>query len=161
MDLNGDNGVFDGDESSATVDRSAVQWIRLEINGSGHLVAVDNQCHGRFYDDCDRTPYWYYFPSLMVNAAGDMVVGFSGSNENTYIDAFYAWRLANGTLSSRPGLIKHGEYYYSSNRWGDYSNTCLDPSDSLTFWTVQEYAKFPEFFATEWGTWIGKLLSNP
>ena len=159
--LDGVDGVYDGDKSGGTVDRSAVQWIRLEIDGNGHLVAVNNQSHGRFYDDCDVAPYWYYFPSLMVNAAGDMVVGFSGSNENTYIDAFYAWRLANGTVSSQPRLIKHGEYYYGNTRWGDYSNTCLDPSDSLSFWSVLEYAGFPQIQGFEWGTWISKLIPVP
>jgi hypothetical protein len=27
----------------------------------------------------------------------------------------------------------------SSNRWGDYSNMSVDPTDDCTFWYTQEY----------------------
>jgi len=46
-----------------------------------------------------------YFPSLMVNCAGDMVMGFSGSSATNYISAYYTWRLNNGPTLDTPRLI--------------------------------------------------------
>src|SRR5262249_11455428 len=43
--------------------------------------------------------------------------------------------------------LKAGEDTYRKtfgggrNRWGDYSATCVDPSDDQTLWTIQEYAR--------------------
>ncbi|HQU13735.1 MAG TPA: hypothetical protein PKV70_05760, partial [Thermodesulfobacteriota bacterium] len=44
-----------------------------------------------------------------------------------------------------------------SNRWGDYSATVVDPTDNVTFWTVQEYAAIPISGISQWGTWWGKF----
>ena len=44
------------------------------------------------------------------------------------------------------------------NRWGDYSATQVDPSDDLTLWTIQEYARIPVGHGDQSGrsgTWSG------
>jgi hypothetical protein len=71
-------------------------------------------------------------------------------------------RWGGGT---QPRYIKAGEDYFANPRWGDYSHTTLDPNDSLSFWTVQEYVK-PEdlnsiLFGPYWGTWIANLQEEP
>jgi hypothetical protein len=43
------------------------------------------------------------------------------------------------------------------NRWGDFSATVVDPTDDTSFWTLQEYAKFPVSGISQWGTWWGKF----
>lgn len=149
--------------------RSAAQWLKLGINSTGDPLTVETA--GRVYDDCATDPFWYYFPSLMVNATGDMVMGFSGSSVYAHIGGFYSWRLVNGTMANRAGLLKKGEEHFdfqpvgNDERWGDYSATTLDPSDSLSFWTVQEYSKqhvAPSQLPGEnWGTWIGKVNNPP
>ncbi len=48
-------------------------------------------------------------------------------------------------------------------RWGDYSATCVDPSNDKTFWTLQEYAApdvGPSASDDRWGTWWGKACSG-
>jgi len=103
-------------------------------------------------------------PSLMVNSAGDMIMGFSGSRGTEYIGAFYTGRLANGSLIDRPVLIQAGRHYFGSLYWGDYSYTSLDPVDG-SFWTVQLYAEMlspldpcpPQTGCARWGTWVGKI----
>ncbi len=103
----------------------------------------------------------YYFPSIMVNAEEDVVLGFSGSNENQYVGGYFTGRRAEdppGEMSA-PMLLKSGDAPYqlvdsaARNRWGDYSYTTLDPTDELTFWTIQEYV----FQEDRWGTWIGQI----
>jgi hypothetical protein len=48
------------------------------------------------------------------------------------------------------------------NRWGDYSNTVVDPLNDLDFWTIQEYAGTPagggcSSNCDRWGTWWAKV----
>ncbi|MCZ6774914.1 MAG: hypothetical protein O7D34_00475, partial [Ignavibacteria bacterium] len=91
----------------------------------------------------------YYFPSITANSLNDACIGFSRSDGTKFVEAAYSGRLASDPLGTMPvgtQVIKLGESSYSkffggtSNRWGDYSNTCVDPSDDLTFWSIQEYA---------------------
>jgi hypothetical protein len=93
-----------------------------------------------------------------------VVVGFSGSSELSFVGAYYSWRRVGCTAMEGPVLIKAGEDYFEDGRWGDYSYTSLDPTDGLTIWTVQEYARprlppdpvHPERPA--WGTWIARII---
>ncbi len=109
-----------------------------------------------------NTSRWYYFPSIAVNSYNDVGIGFSGSSSTEYAGAYYTARKSSdppGTMQS-VALLKAGlaPYYKTyggtSNRWGDYSATAVDPGDNATFWTLQEYANSP---SNTWGTWWGKF----
>jgi hypothetical protein len=114
---------------------------------------------------------FYYYPSIAVNINGDIALGFSGSSSTEFPGAYYTARLAADAPGSTQavGLLKAGESSYfktfgtasDPNRWGDYSATVVDPTDNLTFWTLQEYARtssgtFPN--TGRWGTWWGSFL---
>ena len=90
-----------------------------------------------------------YFPSIAVNDDGDAVIGFSASGPGTdeFISAYAAvGRPVDGiTTFQIPQVLKQGVDNYqnlanSRNRWGDYSNTVVDPADPNIFWTFQEWA---------------------
>jgi hypothetical protein len=158
MDSAGGN---DDGHPSRTVSRSAVQWFKLQVGTSG----LSYTAHGRIYDAASSTPYWFHYPSLNVNAAGDLLVGFSGAKATEYLGAFFRARKTNGTWMSRPGLIQAGRGAYNGGpRWGDYSATTVDPTGDPndpsygSFWTIQEYAD-PVPIAP-WGTWIMQVRSN-
>jgi hypothetical protein len=161
----GTTGTYTGDSSGSSVDRSAIQWFQFQIAPDSSSLALAN--HGRVFDSTSsNNPWWYHFPSLMVNCAGDMLAGFSGSSATNYIGAFYTWRLAGGATLSQPILIQSGAITVSENiQWGDYSTTTLDPGDDWTFWTVQEYAT--PWIAPRgttngyWGTVVSRLKPNP
>jgi hypothetical protein len=160
--LDGTDGIYDGDATGQSVDRSGIQWIRLRVGTGivpGDTLSYDS--HGRIYDDCDLTPRWYSFPSLAVNTVGGVIFGFSGSSETEYISALYSFRMSDGTITATPLLLKSGEGEFMQTLRGDYSQTCLDPADSLTFWTVQEYARPIGSTPAQWGTWIGKVTISP
>jgi hypothetical protein len=107
----------------------------------------------------------YYFPSIMVNQAGDAVMGFTGSNASQYAGCYYTGRLASDPAGQMapPVQFKEGTGAqnnidsYGRNRWGDYSYTTLDPVDQLTFWTIQEYGHASDI----WGTYIATLVLTP
>jgi hypothetical protein len=126
--LNGTNGVYSGDTFGTNVNRSAIQWLKLQISPEGS--ALTGYDHGRVVDSIHSTnAWWYHFPSLAVNCAGDMVAGFSGSSATNYIGAFYTWRLATGATLDEPRLIQPGTTNYNPDQFGDYSATTLDPTD--------------------------------
>lgn len=152
--LSGTNGVYSGDASGTNVDRSAVQWLKLQIRSSG--LALTYFRHGRIYDSAPSTPWYYYFPSVAVNCASDMVFGFSGSATNHYIGAFFAWRPAASAVEDPPFLFQPGTVHWPSYRWGDYSATFIDPLDAGLIWAVQQYATTGSE-GDVWGTSITKI----
>jgi hypothetical protein len=102
-----------------------------------------------------------FFPSIAANVNDDAVLGFTRSDATRFAEAVFAGRLPTdppGTTQAVQ-LIKAGEGVYTKffggmeNRWGDYSNTCVDPADSLTFWTIQEYAGTPVGTGVNSGRW--------
>ncbi len=104
----------------------------------------------------------YYYPSLMVNDEGDVVMAFSGSSPSEYIGAWITGRRATdppGEMAP-PRQLQPGAAPYTRldpsglNRWGDYSYTTLDPSDQCSFYTVQEYVHANNV----WGTVIGRAV---
>ncbi len=58
----GPNADYDG----GTVDRTAIQWIRLNVNATDYTLTYGS--HGRIYDPSKTDPFYYCYPSLMVDA---------------------------------------------------------------------------------------------
>jgi hypothetical protein len=88
-----------------------------------------------------------FFPWIMVDAAGDMGLGFSASAPSIFPGAYYTGRLAAdpaGTVQATSTLAAGVAFYIRTfggpNRWGDYSSVSLDPSDNATFWVYNQYA---------------------
>lgn len=124
--------------------RAAVQWWK--VSQAGTLLDF-----GRIDDPTGTTSYC--FPTIAVNGKNDALLGFSAISANAYPSAAYAVRAASdprGTFRS-PTIAKAGEGPYDDGRWGDYSATIPDPDDA-TFWTIQEYAAFPND-GPHWGVW--------
>ena len=130
-----------------------VAWYRIDP-AAGTVLA-----QGRISDP-NR---WYYYPSIAVNQDNVAAVGFSGSSATEYAGGYYTViQPASGTAET-VALLKGGEAPYyktltgTENRWGDFSATMVDPTDNVTFWTLQEYADLPVSGISQWGTWWGKF----
>ncbi|MDH3528850.1 MAG: G8 domain-containing protein, partial [Acidobacteriota bacterium] len=143
--------------------RSAVQW--WEINP---VTGAVNQV-GRI-DDATATNF-YSFPTIAVNAANQALIGYSAFSASTFASAAYSYRGVTDAVNTLrdPLTYKAGLDCYrktfsgSTNRWGDYSNTVVDPVDDTTFWTLQEYADTAVVPCTannngRWGVWWAKLI---
>jgi hypothetical protein len=151
-------------QSPATV-KTEVAWYQIDP-GTATVLS-----QGRISDPVR----WYYYPSIGVNANGDVAIGMSGSSAAEFAGGYYtARRFADPGGTMQPvSLLKAGEQPYfktflgTVNRWGDYSATVVDPNGNLRFWTVQEYAMTHDTFLdinnkvvdrSRWGTWWGSII---
>jgi hypothetical protein len=131
--------------------RSGCRWY--EVDAAGLSVVQTG--------DVDDPSLSFMFPTLAVNSVGDMVIGFSGSDSGTFGSAYVAGRVVADPAGqmSPPALLKAGQASHSiidsfgRNRFGDYSQTSLDPTDELKFWTAQEWVQGVD----TWSTWVAEL----
>jgi hypothetical protein len=103
----------------------------------------------------------YAYPSLAVNHARQMLLGFGVFASNTYVSAGYLFRDAAGRIST-VGAIKTGDAPYTGHsdsfsaplgaRWGDYTTTVLDPVSDNGFWTIQIITE-----GNRWSAWWAKV----
>jgi Tol biopolymer transport system component len=148
-----------------TIQRTAVQWVQANASGT-------YQQGGRVEDPTATQTNggnWYAYPSLSVNRENSLLMGFTQFSSDSFASAGYAFRAASdpaGTIRE-PVIYKAGEGYYEKtlggarNRWGNYSNTQVDPSNDRDFWTIQEYAMQPVGTGTDsgrWGTWWARAV---
>jgi hypothetical protein len=121
--------------------RSGLHWFKLRASDNAVLqdgVIADPDLH-------------FYYGSIGVNEFGDVVIAASGSSENQFVSSYgFVGDSAGNTVFGNttfggPILLKAGVDDYEAldgagrNRWGDYSATMVDPSDPLSFWTIQEF----------------------
>lgn len=131
---------------STGLTHTGVQWTKLSVPAGGFV-------DGGRIDDPTATSTnggkWYAFPHIAVNSVGDFMMGYSQFSSAQHPSAGYSMHLAadpSGTIRD-PVIYMPGEDYYHKdfgsgrNRWGDFSQAQVDPSDDRSLWTVQEYAK--------------------
>jgi hypothetical protein len=73
-------------------------------------------------------------PSVDEDSNGNLGLGWIESSSTEYL-SMWVGSPGNSTTVAAPG----GGFFYYSFRIGDYSTTVLDPADSLTFWSANEY----------------------
>lgn len=154
-------------------------------------VMVIDKATGAMVDEYDigTGQYDYYQGSLAVNASGQVVVGFnrSGLSPQDGKIGFYAQILKlapDGTISASGGeiLLKESltdDYHNGSlfgqnaagrQRWGDYSQVNVDPTNNQRFYLIGEFAReynLPQFGhpggtgGSRWGTWVAVVDAGP
>lgn len=99
--------------------------------------------------------YYRWVGSIAMDDAGNIALCYAKSGSSTvYPSLAYVGRLANDPLNqmtiaetmATTGTISQPTSWFGGNRWGDYSQTSLDP-DGYTFWHT--------------GEWCGGSASNP
>ena len=123
--------------ANTTATQSAVRYYQLKVTG-GTVEANTSQAFT--YSPADTI--WRYMPSLAIDRAGNMAMGYSTSNATTHPTITYAGRLATDPVNSitqTDQLLFAGTGSQSgTTRWGDYAAMSLDP-DGCTFWFTSEY----------------------
>jgi hypothetical protein len=127
-----------------------------------HTVNVDGVRHAgiRWYELRKSTGNWEirqqgtYAPdlqsrwmgSIMLNGYNELGIGYSVSSTTMYPSIFFcgqsssAYANATGILDIAEDTIHLGTNSQTgANRWGDYSQVSVDPSDDKTFWFTTQY----------------------
>ena len=153
-------GVFTVVPSSGvTSGEVTAHWVKISTTTLSSLSLLDQ---GDIGGETIATNCYTFFPSIAVNSNNDMVVGFSASASTIYPGCYYAGRISSDPAgyTINPDSVRKGrDYYirtfgYGSNRWGDYSGACVDPSDDQTFYVFNEYAQTRgTIFGGEDGRW--------
>ncbi|SIO62798.1 hypothetical protein SAMN05444166_7153 [Singulisphaera sp. GP187] len=119
--------------------RPGILWYELRVSDGALLQEglVDDPT-------CD-----YLNPSLAVDRDGNVGLGCTRTSEKEFPSVYVMMHAAGDPAGSMgaPVLAVPGTTHYRINApsrfgigWGNYSTTCVDPSDPTLLWTCQEYA---------------------
>jgi len=133
---------------------SGIRWWEINNATSGTPTFAQQ---GTYQPDST----WRWMGSAAMDGAGDMALGFSASSASISPEIRYAGRVpsdAAGTLGQGEATLLSGggSQTLTGNRWGDYSDMTVDPSDDCTFWYTQEYYP-PGVNQFDWKTRIGSF----
>jgi hypothetical protein len=154
--------------------RDGARWY--EITNLASLPPTLAQS-GTLFDPATSNPASYFVPSLAVSRQGHMALGSTRGASNEYAEIAAAGRLAgdpSGALQAATVLQTSTTSYNFDvhagldpppppgsppvpQRWGDYSFTCVDPTDGMTLWTFQEYGNAVDSM----GVRVVRLLAPP
>ncbi|MEP7253186.1 MAG: hypothetical protein ABI683_12425, partial [Ginsengibacter sp.] len=143
---------------ASSFDHTAVQWWQLSPTG-----AVLQR--GRIDDPTGQTSR--YFPTIAVNPAENVLIGYTVSSPSTLINAAYSTRSAGTAPNTtddeyvyKGGINTYWKDYSSGRaRWGDYSHSALDPVTG-DLWTIQQYAEEragPADNQSKYGVWWAEV----
>lgn len=149
--------VNDSGAPNATDSRMAVRWYEFGNIATGQTPTVIQS--GTVYDPSAAARN-YWMGAVNVSGQGHAAMGFSVASANERVNAGFVGRLAQDA----PGSMREPVLYTATpsaynppndpggaqgRRWGDYSYTCVDPNDDMTFWTVQQFCNAPNSYALQ------------
>ncbi len=122
--------------------RNAARWYEFSNLTSTPTL---NQS-GTLYDNTASNPRGFWIPSVAMSGQGHMALSCSSAGTNFRADIYISGRLSSdaaGTLEAfAPAVTSSSSYNAQSvtpQRWGDYTQIAIDPTDNMTMWTFQEY----------------------
>ncbi|MFL6530029.1 MAG: dockerin type I domain-containing protein [Chthoniobacterales bacterium] len=135
---------------------TAIRWYQFNV--TGNTIPATPAQQQTFNGNNDGV--WRWMPSIAVDGAGNMAIGYTASSDTLEPSIRWAGRLAadavntlgQGEATMTPG---GGHQTSPSGRWGDYSYMSIDPKDNLTFWHTNEY--YAASSGSGWNTSIGKF----
>jgi uncharacterized repeat protein (TIGR01451 family) len=137
---------------------AASRWYQVDVTGGTVAAALPQSAT---WDPDGANVTHRFIPSLAINRAGDMALGYNTSSSTTKPALKYAGRLAAdpiNTFSQTEQTLIQGDGTQTGTcaggtctRWGEYSTMTLDP-DGCTFWMTGEYYAVD---GVNWQTRIG------
>lgn len=136
LDGRGINGVYQPGKMAIahTIDvsnRCGVRWYLFDVNTATNAVTL-NQSGNITQAGADM-----HMGSIGMNALGDLAVTFTRSSSSIAADIMTTGRkaaAAAGTMGTPVRQEASAGNSYNVFRWGDYSSTSVDPSNSIGFW---------------------------
>ncbi len=153
---------------------AAPRWYQINVTGGS---VASNLLQASTWDPDGNNSIHRYMPSLTVDRAGNLAMGYTASGSALHPSIRYAGRLSSDPINTfsltEQTMFAGTGSQTSTSRWGDYTHMTLDP-DGCTFWfTNQYYAatgtlyrtrvgnfKFDECTVVGSGTLSGIVTSN-
>src|SRR2546421_971469 len=149
----GDHESVVGNYTVSANSVAGVRWFELR-NVTGGPVSVFQE--STYQPDAT----WRWMGSAAMDQQGNIAIGYSASSGSIFPQIRYAGRLASdplNTLAQAESTLfaGTGSQTGTSNRWGDYSDLTVDPTDDCTFWYTTQYYSTTSSF--NWRTRIGSF----
>jgi len=153
-----------GDErmvTNHTVDKgngtAAVRWYELRSDGSAWSLYQQ----GTYSPD--DTYRW--MGSIAMDESGNIALGYSASSSTITPEIRVTGRYANDPLGimtvQEETVFQSPAAQTSVNRWGDYTNMTVDPTDGSTFWYVNEYSNGSWDWSTRIAHFVFEIDNTP
>ncbi|WP_103069251.1 GEVED domain-containing protein [Aquimarina sediminis] len=125
---------------------SAIRWYELRQNGDGQPWTVYQE---GTYMSPDGKSAWC--GSMAMDIFGNIGMGYTtmgttanGATVNSFASIRYTGRLASDplgtmTIAEQTIAVGTGDQVNGGNRYGDYAQLTVDPTDDQTFWHIAEY----------------------
>lgn len=130
-------------------DLAGIRWYELRQTGMGPWTLHQE---GTFNPDTENR----WMGSIAMDYQGNIGLAYSVSGATTYPSLKYTGRYASdplGQMTLNEEIIVNGNSVQtSSNRFGDYAQMTIDPTDDATFWFTGEYLA-----SNEWKTRIASF----
>jgi Bacterial Ig-like domain len=148
--------------SSAGGDRAGARWYQVGSLGTTPSLIQS----GNLVDSAASNPRQFWIPSIAMNGQGHASLNTSTAGATHPAGVADSGRLFTDTPGTTepfqipPFSSGSGSYNLGADtprRWGDFSQTVIDPSDNMSFWTFQEYTNS----TNSWGVRVIKLLAPP
>jgi uncharacterized repeat protein (TIGR01451 family) len=135
---------------------TGIRWY--QFNMTGNTVPATPAQQQTFTNGGDGL--WRAMPSINVDNAGNVAIGYTASSATLDPSIRYAGRLATdppNTMAQGEAIMTPGTGHQTStsHRWGDYSSMFVDPSDTCTFYHTNEY--YSATSAAAWNTRVGSF----
>src|SRR3954470_14253066 len=145
---------------SGAGNRDGAPWYEIGSLASSPSLTQS----GKVFDTAVSNPNFYWMPSIAQNGQGHASINMSRAGTGEFTQVASSGRLFDDALGTTeaPFITQTSTSTYNvgtdtPRRWGDYSQTVVDPSDNMTFWTFQEYANAHD----SWGVRVIKLMPPP
>lgn len=133
-------------------EHAAVRWYELRRKPGGSWAIFQQGTH--MPDSVHR-----WMGSLAMDAAGNIVVGYSAGNAQIAPGIRVAARKSSdpaGTLGTETTIVDGGGVQtHGSSRWGDYGSLDVDPSNPCVFWFTTLYYRTTS--TAGWSTRIAEI----
>ncbi|MBT4789962.1 MAG: T9SS type A sorting domain-containing protein, partial [Halobacteriovoraceae bacterium] len=115
---------------------AGIRWYELrQTSGSAWTLYQE----GTYAPDGDSR----WLGSINMDKYGNIALAYCVSGTNTYPSLRYTGRYASGQLGQMDFVeqtaIEGSSSKSGDNRWGDYAQMTIDPSDDATFWHTGPY----------------------
>ena len=145
--------------ASTNGNRDGARWYEIgNLSTTPTLIQA-----GTLFDAAASSPRFFWIPSIAMNGQGHASLNASTAGNGRFAEVAGTAHLASDppNFTEPFDITKTSSSTYNlgdtPERWGDYSQTVVDPTDNQTFWTFQEYTEGTD----DWGVRVIKLMAPP